>query len=202
MLATSSSLQLGSGSGSAEQSDQPQGSPVDMGKLVERYVSGGEEAVRLDFGHDISRALVCVRVTACRKGAFGPFAEIHHLREKDAVHWRETLEAVEKQKEHRDEAELHRLESKRAAKDTLVGAVTTGDYSLSRGRGQAIASISLIAWLDLVKRDATRGQAVTEEKETGREKQRNPIPLDKLVIVRNVDGGVCRAASLDLIHLA
>lgn len=176
---------------------------VNIDKLVQLFTSGGEEAVRFAYGNDISRALVFVRVTACRKGAFGPFAEIHHLREKDARHWRETLEAIERQKESGDEVELHRLESKRPAKDTLVGAVTTGDYSLTKGRGQAVASISLIAWLDLVKRDATRmTDVVAEELNQEKVKRRNPIPLHRLVVVRNTDSGVSRAASLDLVHLA
>ena len=78
-----------------------------------------------------------------------------------------------------------------------MGAVTTGDYALAEGRGRAVASMSLLAWLELERREATLVAEAAPHRWGLR--KRNPVPLAHLVLVRNVQGGVLRAASAKLL---
>lgn len=68
--------------------------------------------------------------------------------------------------------------------NTLVGYVTTGNFSLSRGTGHALGSVSLKGYLGLL-RLAEVGSAMGK----GR----------ALVKVRNRDGVICRFAELEVV---
>ncbi|KDE07210.1 hypothetical protein MVLG_02433 [Microbotryum lychnidis-dioicae p1A1 Lamole] len=68
------------------------------------------------------------------------------------------------------------------SKEDVMGRITSGGFSLARGRGHAIAVVPLFLYLDLVKRDVNT---------SGRRR--------RMVVVRNRDGEVYRPCSLTLL---
>lgn len=74
--------------------------------------------------------------------------------------------------------------------------MTNGSYALARGQGEAIASISSLGWSALDPATASTQRAEKEGKK--REDGRSPPGLDRLVLVREREGGVWRAATVAL----
>ena len=141
-------------------------------------------------------ALICVKVTACRKGAFAKWDEIHSLDKFRVENWRAALMQV--QGDAHSKSALRALEQQRPPLSaTQIGSITTANFCLSRGKATAIASISLLAYLDIVTSQTSTPSAGTEEHTS----ERNPIPLDNLVLIKSVHGGVNRAASLQAVSL-
>jgi hypothetical protein len=151
----------------------------------------------------IESAVVCVALTACRKGSFGRWDEIHHLSKENRNEWKTALQSV--QSDPQSKARLQKLESQTTlSSESHIGAITSSNFSLSTGKVSAIASISLWAYLDTICSE----EKEEEEEEEGRgarsvmKRERNPIPVQGLVLVRNVQGGVARAASLQVVSLS
>lgn len=71
-------------------------------------------------------------------------------------------------------------------KANIAGRITSGGFSLSLGRASAIAVVNLTAWLDMVERDHKLELA-------------GEIIQPRMVLVRNRDGQVFRAAVLSLL---
>lgn len=143
----------------------------------------------------LCQSVVPVLLVACRRGAFHELATLHLPPTLEAAHaWRAALDPPTRLKDAA-RADLDALE--RAPPAPYVGAVTTGDYSLADGRGRAIGSMSLLAWLELERREEAL-RAAAAPKAWGLPK-RNPVPLSYLVLVRNAQGGVVRAASARLV---
>ena len=66
----------------------------------------------------------------------------------------------------------------------VIGYTTTGNFSLSRGKGHALASVTLAGFVELLRRAGEGG-------DEGRHMA--------LVKVRNRDGVICRLAQLELV---
>lgn len=84
--------------------------------------------------------------------------------------------------------------------------MTTGNFALREGRGQAVGVIPLVSFLRMKRRDGTlvagssavgRGSGKSKGKGKGREAREGGAEL--LVMFRNRDGEVYRAASLSLL---
>jgi len=133
----------------------------------------------------LQSALVHVRVTLYGRGAPDDMAFIYALDDQEArawakAHYQRGPVGYEVGDEPPDVTEL----SKIAPSDTaVVGFVTSGNFSLSRGKGYAIGAMSLIKFLE------------TQER-AHRLRQGN----DWLVKVRNRDGTICRAARVDYLE--
>ena len=182
-----------------------EGVPHASGAQHTRYVSlwtrrAYQDGVVLP-GHSVPRptvhhALVPVLLIASRRGAFQAVATVHIPSTlQDTKAWRAALDPPTRLK---DSARSYLDALERSAPTPHVGAVTTGDYALADGRGRAVASMSLLAWLELERRE----EALAAEAAPHRWglRKRNPVPLTHLVLVRNPQGGVLRAASARLIH--
>lgn len=144
---------------------------------------------------DCGDALVPVLLCASRKGAFGECATVHLPAEQDVPTWRAALNPPTREKAAAA-ARLQQLENSGAV-GPQIGAVSTGDYALQSGSGRAHACIRLDAWRILAERE--RGYA-NGARQWGRLK-RNRVPLERLVLVRNADSHVLRAASASLAQL-
>ncbi|KAH9998011.1 ribonucleases P/MRP protein subunit POP1-domain-containing protein [Russula vinacea] len=124
----------------------------------------------------LRRALVHVRVTLCGRGAPDDMAFIYALEDQEARAWVKAHgprgpAGYEVGEEPPDASELSRNFPSDVA---VIGFVTSGNFSLSRGKGYAIGAISLVKFLE------TREQAHRQ--------------------VRNRDGAICRAARIDYLE--
>lgn len=143
--------------------------------------------------NDISRlasAVVPVSLTACRRGNFDELAPVFLDDYERDARWRDTLQAAaaEGHGEHKDA--LQELENGVVDRARQVGAITTGGYSLTQGKGYAMGCIALLSYLEVVLRDEE-----SAERTKLKRKGRNPIDTSGMVIVRNMGGPVLRAAS-------
>ncbi|KAF8895447.1 NUC188 domain-containing protein [Infundibulicybe gibba] len=130
-------------------------------------------------------AVVNVRVTMCRRGTPDDLANIYLLGLEEAKRW---LVLFGKQKNRMDtEAEESRAETElsslKPSQESMIGYVTTGHFSLSRGDGFAIAAIPLTRLLELYQQTAKLGMT-----------DKNP---QLLVKIRNRDANICRGAYLE-----
>ncbi|KZT73935.1 POP1-domain-containing protein [Daedalea quercina L-15889] len=129
-------------------------------------------------------ALVRVRVLLCGRGNPKDLALIYRVDDEEAKKWNEA-EALREQgipsllEVHADETELSKLAPSPAA---IIGYVTTGHFSLSRGEGHAIGAIPVSCVFDLQQ------QA---------ERLRTPDSL--LIKVRDRSETICRAARLEIL---
>ena len=149
--------------------------------------------------NDISRlasALVSVKLVACSRGNFTNLSPIYlDGLERDAQ-WRDTLHAAasEGQLDHADS--IRELESGSIAAGRQIGATTSGGYSLSKGKGYAVGSVSFLAYLATLLRneDESHREALAQRKRKGR----NPVDTSSLLIIRDLGGPTLRAASASL----
>jgi len=142
----------------------------------------------------IKSALICVKLTACRKGSFDRWDEIHYLDEAERKTWKKAFQVV--QQDSHSKSVLQKLESKAPpSSNTHIGSVTTSNFSLSNGKTSALASISLLAYLEIITSE------VVEEVVGSHRKERNPIPVQNLVLIKSIQGGVHRAASIQAVSL-
>ncbi|KAI0259821.1 POP1-domain-containing protein [Gloeopeniophorella convolvens] len=129
-------------------------------------------------------ALVHVRVVLCGRGSPEDMALIYALKDQEARTWtmaqlsRGTV-GHEVGEEPTDETELSKIAPSESA---VIGFVTTGSYSLSRGQGYAIGAIALAKFLEL--------------QEQAHRLRRD----DCLVKLRNRDGTICRAARVEFLE--
>ncbi len=150
--------------------------------------------------NDVSRlatAFVHVRVTACRRGTFDEMSPLFQVSRAQDMQWRSVLQAAAADGQQDHKAELQKLENGNVAAAKAVGAITSGSYSLTQGKGYAIGSISFLSFLETVLRD--------EEAETAlpvpHRKGRNPITTNGLLISRDLGGPMLRAASCSLVTM-
>ncbi|WFD30939.1 ribonuclease P [Malassezia sp. CBS 17886] len=143
----------------------------------------------------LATAVVPVVLTACRKGAFEELATVYLPQTlADVRAWRAALDPRTAEKAAAA-VQLQKLESEAGdvSRHPAVGGVTSGDYSLDKGKGHAVACLSLVAWLELERREAVLTEE-TPPKVWGARK-RNPVPLAFLVLVHNLQGKLVRAAA-------
>lgn len=162
-------------------------------------------------------ALLSVKVTACRRGTFEMWDEVHYMPDDaDAAAWRAALIDVQHDKYTREK--LQRLEQRGLRKGSNnssgsrrashIGAITTGNFSLSSGKSTAIASVSLLAYIALTVRNENTSVADghvgtnAATNTSGSSTCRNPVPTQSLALVRPVrGGGSVRAVSLAPVDL-
>ncbi|KAI0917369.1 hypothetical protein AcW1_007429 [Taiwanofungus camphoratus] len=127
-------------------------------------------------------ALVSVRLTLCGRGCPQDLALIYTVVDEEAKKWYKSI-AVRRQgtgltEESPDETELSKLVP---SQDSIIGYISTGHYSLSRGEGYAIGAISVAQLFEL------KQQAV-----------RLAVGSSLLVKVRDREQTTCRAAHLEV----
>ncbi|WVQ99709.1 hypothetical protein IAU59_006850 [Kwoniella sp. CBS 9459] len=157
-------------------------------------------------------ALVNVEINVLGRGSPGDMALIYALPSApessgDASMDKEVTSGVERARwiqayEDGDEgfvgagevSELHKLGEAPPPPSDLIGYTSTGNFSLSRGRGHALASITLKGWLSAERADAASSNLVQNENGLmGRWVGRC------LVRVKNKDGRICRLAEIKLV---
>ncbi|KAF7291584.1 hypothetical protein HMN09_01249500 [Mycena chlorophos] len=125
-------------------------------------------------------ALVRVEVKPLGRGNPHELAAIHFLEDDEVKQWR-TLPAAELDSDEVS-ANAHPLGAAVLSQDSIIGYVTSGNFSLTHGTGFALGAVSLTSWLRL-KEQVSR----LDSKEL-------------LIKVRNRDGQICRAARLSLLE--
>ncbi|KAJ7095926.1 NUC188 domain-containing protein [Mycena belliarum] len=124
-------------------------------------------------------ALVRVRITPCTRGRPQDLALIYSVDDKEAQAWRD----MPRRSHARDEEypdELALAETK-PLQTSIIGYVTTGNYSLSHGEGLAIGAVTLCHLLELGEQAERLGSK------------------ELLAIVRDRDGQQCRAAYIEIL---
>ncbi|KAI1793285.1 POP1-domain-containing protein [Ganoderma leucocontextum] len=136
-------------------------------------------------GEDLIKgALVQVSVTLCGRGCPDDLAVIYRVGDDEAREW---VKAEAKRKnglslvqDGPDETELSQVPP---PKDSIIGYVTTGSFSLSLGEGHAVGAIPFAQYLELRKQS-----------------QRLHNDNKLLIKLRNRDESVCRAALVGLLY--
>lgn len=148
---------------------------------------------------ELRHALIVVRLTACRRGAFERWDEIHSLSCEGSQKWRSALQATQDDKYQRDQ--LQKLEQKGLKDSSHIGSITTGQFALSDGKGKAIGSISLLAYLQIIWNEQQFNGTNEHASASTKGVVRNPITLSNLVLIRSTKGGPMRAASMEAVSL-
>ncbi|WFD43273.1 ribonuclease P [Malassezia psittaci] len=144
----------------------------------------------------LHQSFVPIQLVASSRGVFEIGATLHIPASlDDSRSWRLALNAPTREK-RQARSTLDTLECSPVTPH--IGAVTTGNYSLAAGRGKAIGSISLSAWLELEKREVAL-IAEAGPRQWGKCKQYER-PLSHLLLVRNPHGGRVRVASASLLN--
>ncbi|TDL22253.1 POP1-domain-containing protein [Rickenella mellea] len=120
-------------------------------------------------------ALVMVTVSFPYRGAPEDLANIYLMLDEEARIWTDFL------RKPTDEVPPELPEGTPSA-DAIVGYITSGDYSLSLGRGQAIGAIPINRWSDLQSQTRRLGKS-----------------LKPVVKVRDRAGVICRPAYLEIL---
>ncbi|KAJ7780582.1 NUC188 domain-containing protein [Mycena maculata] len=121
-------------------------------------------------------ALVRVRLTPCTRGRPQDLALIYAVDDTEAQMWRRPRS----DEERADEPEL---ESTKPPPESIIGYVTTGNFSLSHGEGIALGAVPLLRFLELGEQAQRLGSK------------------DLLVKVRNRDGQQCRATHIEILEV-
>ncbi|THH04517.1 hypothetical protein EW145_g5466 [Phellinidium pouzarii] len=124
----------------------------------------------------LQSALVNIRLSIPRSGSPEDDAIIYKMSDEEARKWYALLE---RDKCEPSEKELSKL---RSSSDSTVGYITSGNYSLSIGRGSAIGAMSLFSYLEM-------------KEQLHRLRKSTSLPLVKL---RNKDSIISRAAYAEL----
>ncbi|WVR06792.1 hypothetical protein IAU60_003828 [Kwoniella sp. DSM 27419] len=161
--------------------------PVGLHRMINAYRSQRRmpsvnvPSVRALF----NTALVQVEITVHGRGSPGNMAVIYALPADHRHMWIEAFERGEPVGAG-DDSKLHRLGEEVPSETAVIGHVDTGNFSLSRGAGHALATVSLEGWLGALAASTTIGGNASWQ---GR----------ALVRVRNRDGRVCRLAELRVV---
>ena len=90
--------------------------------------------------------------------------------------------------------------------NTIIGYITTGQYSLARGQGYGLGAIPLRCWLELEQQnfryvyfDHTKVCLVSPCSRLNPNRNAYAVKRTILVGVRNTDGIQCRAAYLEVV---
>ncbi|KXN88226.1 Ribonucleases P/MRP protein subunit POP1 [Leucoagaricus sp. SymC.cos] len=127
-------------------------------------------------------ALVNVKVIMFKEGVPEDLAMIYRVSDEEVTKWEHLMAGKA------SSVSLLQLANKRPSQEDIIGYVTTGHYSLSRGEGFALGAIPLTRFLEL------------------QDQQRRLYPnqtVDRLTLfvkVRNINGQQCRAAHLKILE--
>ncbi|XP_006462723.1 hypothetical protein AGABI2DRAFT_207298 [Agaricus bisporus var. bisporus H97] len=128
----------------------------------------------------LKHALINVRVTVFKEGVPEDMAMIYQVSDEEATNWERLVHT----REDRGGPSILQLANKRPPQEDIIGYVTTGHYSLSRGKGFAIGAVPLTKFLELRAQQSRLHPLQTVEGQT------------LLVKVRNINGQQCRPAHL------
>jgi len=130
----------------------------------------------------LTGALVSVKLTMLGRGCPEILTMIYQLDNAEVEDWRRTEANAGKLLMDPDTGEEGtELPQAAVSSDIIIGYVTSGNYSLSIGKGYAIGAVPVSKFLEIQKQAKRFGAA-------------NP-----LVKVRNREGVVCRMAQLQLL---
>ncbi|KAE9383432.1 POP1-domain-containing protein [Gymnopus androsaceus JB14] len=124
----------------------------------------------------LQSALVSVRISICSKGAPGDLGIIYAIPDEELQEWRKGLGL--NLGDH-----LPRTPGYRSSPESIMGYITTGGFSLSRGEGWAIGAVALTRLIEL-RRQADRSSSYAKLKEM------------LFVKVRDRKGQQCRLAQV------
>ncbi|KIJ54374.1 hypothetical protein M422DRAFT_221979 [Sphaerobolus stellatus SS14] len=135
----------------------------------------------VDPNEVLKGGLVEVKLNICGRGAPDDLAAIYQVGEVEGKEIRQLLS--KKLKEGDVEGDADEELSKLSVQDSpIIGYVTTGNYSLKRGRGHAIGAVSLVSLMAIM---------TTETKS-------KVDSYSCLVKVKDRDSAVCRVATLKI----
>ncbi|GAA5908631.1 ribonuclease P/MRP protein subunit POP1 [Sporobolomyces salmoneus] len=131
----------------------------------------------------LAKALVRVRVDPCLRGVSEDFGLIYELEEGEVEKVRAKIELKRRNERVLATGEGEGAEDlcERPKKEAVIGRITTGTFSLARGKGYGIGVVSFSRYLEMVHRDSSARS------------NRN------LVLFRNRDGETYRAATLSIL---
>ncbi|KAJ7147486.1 POP1-domain-containing protein [Mycena crocata] len=126
-------------------------------------------------------ALVRVRITLCTRGRPEDLALIYAVDDAEAGMWRRApRRSYETGGEDADEIQLADV---KPPQSSIIGYVTTGNFSLSHGEGLALGAVTLSRFLELG------------------EQAKRLASKDLFVKVRDRDGHKCRAAHIEVLDV-
>lgn len=137
-------------------------------------------------------ALVNIKLVMCSRGAPEDLSIIYSVGDEEARRWEKLLQnfttsAMDPEEETPEELELAEIVP---PEESVIGYVTTGHFSLSRGQGFAIGAIPVTRFFEL--RQQTNRLHPNRMHVTSKE-------LSPLVKVRNRNSQQCRAARLEIL---
>ncbi|GLB38480.1 putative POP1-domain-containing protein [Lyophyllum shimeji] len=137
----------------------------------------------------IRGALVSVRVKLCTRGAPEDLATIYSVDDNEAKRWEKVLRNSRDPKIALDEETPEEVELSEIVppQTSVIGYLTTGHFSLSRGQGYGIGAMPLVKYLAL--------QEQTQRLRTSTTSPNPPL----LVKIRNRSGQRCRAAHVEIL---
>ncbi|OCF38687.1 hypothetical protein I317_07538 [Kwoniella heveanensis CBS 569] len=154
-------------------------------------------------------ALVNVEIILLGRGSPGDMARIYSLPSAgERETWIEAYETGDEGSESvgsGDVSELHKLGESSPLPQDLIGYTSTGNFSLSRGRGYALACITLKGWLAAKEAaavlDASPAHANDDEDAKGgvQVKVKATWAGRCLIRIKNKDGHIARLAEIKLV---
>jgi len=148
-----------------------------------------QDPLKLDIkaSNLIMGALVCVKVKICKRGAPGDIGMIYSMDDAEMRKWDRIL--MKESKLAEESAEELELGAVTPDQTSIIGYITTGHFSLSRGEGFAIGAVSVTQLLELQQQSLRvyPNRSLSSKN------------LSVRVKVRNVDGHLCRLAALEIL---
>ncbi|KZW00420.1 POP1-domain-containing protein [Exidia glandulosa HHB12029] len=129
----------------------------------------------------IQTALVSVRVHLVGRGAPGDVGLIYFVKDEERNEWERGLEADKNDSMDIDAPDLTELGKVIPPPEDIIGYLSSGSYSLTRGRGFGVGAVSASKLAQILKYDTT-----------------SKTRYKCLVKVRDRDGMLCRAATLEI----
>jgi len=128
-------------------------------------------------------ALIVVKLALCDRGSPEDLAMIYKLENDEMEEWKRTEQMRRTGTLDLDGEDDEGTGASIVSPDNIIGYVTTGNYSLSIGKGHAIGAMPFSVFLEIRKQAASRLHENTP-----------------LVKVRNRDSTVCRTAFVHLLE--
>jgi len=148
-----------------------------LSKVNELRAKRGISPLQTESDILLKSALLMVMLHIPRSGSPEDDAVIYELEDGEAQQWKDMLK---RDADSARETELSELEASQSAS---IGYVTSGNFSLSIGQGQAIGAVPLAKLLQLTEQSHRLGFGGSR-------------PLVKF---RNKDGNICRVAELEIL---
>ncbi|KAF9454729.1 POP1-domain-containing protein [Macrolepiota fuliginosa MF-IS2] len=135
----------------------------------------------------LNHALVNVKVTMFKEGVPEDMAMIYRVSDEEAASWEKLMEGGGKPGE-RSVVNILQLANRQPPQGDVIGYVTTGHYSLSRGEGFALGAVPLTKLLELQRQQGRLHPHLADDRQT------------LLVKVRNINGQQCRPAHIKVLE--